>query len=376
MNLPYLKLKGDINQVCATDFTELEYEFNNQKGTCEVCHQGQSSLMWEKKNYTIKFDTPITVRESWGPQTLYCLKANFIDHTHSRNIVAARLWGEVVKTRPHVDEHLLLAPNYGAIDGFPFELIVNDEFYGLYTWNIPQAGWMLGMKDTEGVHQCFVGASSDTKGSCFRGIATFRRNIDYKIEYCATQDNSWVKPSLNNMLLTVSQSNGKNLEPDIADLVDLESAIDYMIYSCLITNEDGLTKNFQLATYDGIKWIFSAYDLDASFGLWWNGKNYVAPDNCINFSSWNTKNYLMRLLLEYKSAIIAQRYYELKNTVLSEDNIVSSFNNFINSIPEEVKKKDLEKWTNIPSLDKNNLDQIVKHYRTKVEILDQQIKSF
>ena len=59
--------------------------------------QGTSSLAYAKKNYTIKFfDDPdhevkSAVDVGWGSENEYCLKANWIDKTHCRNVVTAKL---------------------------------------------------------------------------------------------------------------------------------------------------------------------------------------------------------------------------------------------------------------------------------------------
>ena len=59
--------------------------------------------------------------KNWGRQYKYVLKANYIDLTHARNVVSAKLWGKCVKTRSNFDslpEQLRTSPNLGAIDGF------------------------------------------------------------------------------------------------------------------------------------------------------------------------------------------------------------------------------------------------------------------
>lgn len=369
-----LVLSGNMDKIATNRFVDMTYEYENIKGKCSLCLQGQSSLVWDKKNYTIKFEEPIQVLPHWGKQSIYCLKANFIDCTHARNIVSARLWGEVVKSRKDANANLLSSPNYGAIDGFPIIIILNNQFLGLYTWNIPQAGWLFGISDNEIIHQAFVGANSDTRSTRFQHTASFFHNIDYKIEYCANENNSWVKPSINNMLFSIIDSDGSNIDTEIKDFLDINSAIDYMIFSVLTTNFDGVTKNFQLVTYDGTQWIFSAYDLDGTFGLWWNGKYYIDISNPPTFISWK-KNHLMDILLKTKKDIIYSRYNELRETILSENNIYNQFSNFISSIPEEVRRKDLEKWPLIPSQEKNNLNQIMNQYKERSNLMDEEIRN-
>ena len=73
--------------------------------------------------------------ESWGTQKKYCLKANYVDFSHCRNIVAAKLWGQAVRSRPTRNDKLYGLPNGGAIDGFPIMVAINGEYQGIYTFN-------------------------------------------------------------------------------------------------------------------------------------------------------------------------------------------------------------------------------------------------
>ena len=69
--------------------------------------QGNSSMAYDKKNFTVKMYSD-EARETKLNKTFkdwnhygnkYVLKANYIDHSHARNIVCARLWNEVVSSR-------------------------------------------------------------------------------------------------------------------------------------------------------------------------------------------------------------------------------------------------------------------------------------
>ena len=73
-------------------------------GWCKTKAQGDNSMSNPKKNQTVKLykDAACTEKlkvnfKGWGEQNKFCFKANWEDLTHARNIVCARLWGEVVK---------------------------------------------------------------------------------------------------------------------------------------------------------------------------------------------------------------------------------------------------------------------------------------
>ena len=141
--------------------------------------QGTSSLSYPKKNFTIKLyedeDRTIKLKKSfkgWGEQNKFCLKANWIDISHARNVVSARLWGDIVSSRSTFDsypEEYKTSPNCGAVDGFPIQVYCNGLYWGRYTWNIPKDGWMSNMDDALEAHCILV--SENYESGCLRAPA-------------------------------------------------------------------------------------------------------------------------------------------------------------------------------------------------------------
>ena len=116
--LPILYLTGDTSPIAESKDNKvtLNYVYGDLSGTCTLKGQGATSykkaqaLVNEGKagkfNYTIKFDTAFEASEGWGAQQKYCLKANWIDHSHARNVVSAKLWGMIVKSRTNANSNL------------------------------------------------------------------------------------------------------------------------------------------------------------------------------------------------------------------------------------------------------------------------------
>lgn len=101
-DIPKLYFEGDITQMLEkSDVRSISFEYRAEgqvlSGFAELKVQGTSSLLYDKKNYTIKFyedaehSQKLKLDLGWGEQSKYCLKANWIDRTHARNIVTARL---------------------------------------------------------------------------------------------------------------------------------------------------------------------------------------------------------------------------------------------------------------------------------------------
>ena len=286
--------------------------------------------------------------------------------------MSCKLWGQITKNRSGVDSRLTALPNAGAVDGFPCVIMLNGEFHGLYTWNIPKDGWMFGMPTGSNVQQAIVCGDKYTDSTDFKALAALD-GTDFKLEYCSTDDESWVKTSFNNMLQKVIDSNGSNIDTVLAQYIDIDSAIDYMIDTVLVEAADCMAKNTLYVTYDGKKWFFSAYDRDSTFGLHWNGKDFSGLASTPTFTLW-TSNKLMNLLWTYKRDAIRARYAEIRAGAMSEANVAKTCWNFACLIPKPILLKDVEKWPSIPSSAVNDVHQMLHQYRLRCELADEWIK--
>ena len=153
-SLPKLYFEGDISKmVNKSDIRNISVRYEsdsvNFKGYAMLKIQGASSLVYNKKNYNITLYkdnqhlSKLKVDFGWGGHSKYCLKANWIDKTHSRNIVTANIAAKVQKKYGLFED----TPNYGLIDGYPIEIYINDEFLGLYTLNIPKDAWLFNIDE-------------------------------------------------------------------------------------------------------------------------------------------------------------------------------------------------------------------------------------
>ena len=144
-DIPRVYIDGDIPTAKTEVLATLKYKSKTDIFTAyiKIKCQGNSSLNYPKKNFTIKMfeDEARTIKlkkdfKGWGAQNKFCLKANWIDFSHARNICCAKLWGEVVRSRDdyqNYPEEFKTSPNQGAADGFPFLLYCNGHYWGRYT---------------------------------------------------------------------------------------------------------------------------------------------------------------------------------------------------------------------------------------------------
>lgn len=335
-------------------------------GSAETKAQGTSSMSYAKKNQTTKFDRKFNFK-GWGEQNKFCLKANWIDLTHARNIVSAQLWGDVVKSRANyadLPELLRTSPNQGAIDGFPALVYANGVYQGRYTINIPKDGWMANMDKTLDTH-CILCGENYISG-CFRAAANINGS-DWSDELHDTVPDA-IKTRWNEVISFVMNSTDAEFKANLGNYFYVDSLIDYLLFALASCGLDSMGKNQLYLTYDGQKWIASMYDMDSTWGLYWNGSSFVASDyartSYEDYVSGREGNLLYIRLEQNFYEEIQARWAELKSGALSYSNIMTRFERFIGIVPPHVVKEDYAsttgggKFTGIPSQDTNHIQQI------------------
>lgn len=351
--------------------------------------QGTSSMDYPKKNFTVKLysdearETKIRkVFRDWGIAShKFVLKANYIDHSHARNIICANLWTEVVASRPDYDtlpEELRTSPKNGAIDGFPIRVFTNGIYQGLYTWNIGKDDWMWNM-DEDNPNHVLLCAESNTAGTyaetpCnFRALWSGQDEVNWSVEVGTNSDA--VKTSLNNLIQFVMDNDGDAFRAGIGNHLDVQSAIDYYLHQYVICGLDGLAKNMLLATYDGTKWICGAYDMDSTFGLWWNGTSFVSAEYACPEEYQEQYSLLWERMETNFTDELKARYNELRKTVYSYGNMISKFEWFTDKIGKDLYAEDLTVYPGIPSGSSNNIKQLRTYILNRLEYVDGEINN-
>jgi hypothetical protein len=199
--------------------------------------QGHSTLANEKKNYTVRFfdDEALTrkhrmeLRPGWQLEHKYVLKANYADATQVRNLLCADVWAQMAATRAGMEPRLAATSNYGATDGFPVTVWLNDEFHGLYTLNLHKDDDLYSMKKgwTDAVMICNGSAAQE---SMCRAETNFTNEENgWEVEFCGTDDTSWAKDSFNRLIRFVKTADDATFRKELSDYLDVEAAIDHLI---------------------------------------------------------------------------------------------------------------------------------------------------
>lgn len=366
---------------------------HEEHGYVDIKCQGNSSMEYNKKNFTIKLykEQAKTNKlkidfKGWGKQSKFVLKANWIDITHARNVVSARIWGDVIKTRSDyataIPELLRTSPNQGAIDGFPVLVYSNGVYQGRYTLNIPKDKWMSNMDDALDTHCILCG--ENYQSGCFRALPQINGS-DWTDELHDVVP-ATIKTSWTNAINFVMTSSDTEFKANLSNYFDVNSLIDYLLYGHAICHIDGFGKNQLFFTYDGVHWIASVYDLDSTFGLWWDGSKIISSNTIVSRAvekevQSELGNLLYIRLADNFISELKTRYAELRKEVLSASHIIQRFEEFIQICPKDIVQEDYASttgggsFTSIPSTSTNNIQQIRSFIVTRLTYVDNYINS-
>ncbi len=349
--------------------------------------QGTSSMSYAKKNFTVAMysDEARATKlkkdfKGWGAQSKFCLKANYVDTTHTRNISGARIAYDMVASRPDSEfkQQLLTAPRNGAVDGFPIKLYFNGEFYGIYTWNIPKDGWMFNM-DKNNPNHVVLCAERNTDGnsslinSCqFRKLWTDGDGGDWSVEF-GTYSTDMVA-SINRCINFVMTATDQEFHDNIGEYFDLYSLLDYYCFSYLVCHLDGLAKNMLMATYDGVIWGACLYDMDSIYGVHWNGNSYVATNYQCPEQYQEQFSLLWQRIERCFATELYARYRELRQGALSLTNIVKHVEEIYDVIPDRVFADEKAKWTSLPQVNTNTMTRFRNYMRDRAVYVDAQME--
>lgn len=192
---------------------------------CQTAWQGTSSLQYPVKNYKLKtyeYETdeegnPINTndpstfkkvkldmfgaRDGNGfKENVFCMKADYMDSSHCRNTGTARLVNDFLFDG-HPNPAKQADPmTRDTINGFPVQLYVNGEWYGVYNFNHDKSCTKtLGLETHEGTVRWEIKANSNTSEGAFHktweegNITDIYKKIlsDFEIVYDEDAFGSW-----------------------------------------------------------------------------------------------------------------------------------------------------------------------------------------
>ncbi len=401
IGMPVVNLTGTLPSAKDNYKNTVEFSYESEDLTfncyAQINVQGASSQWKEKKNYNIKLvdvggnKNKMELVESWGKESKYCMKANYIDYSQSRNVVSGKIFGEIVKSR---NDELKDTPNGGAIDGYPILVYHNGKYLGIYTMNIPKDNWMFDMSHSDEKNQAIIMTNDWTKAVSFRELPPSNWH-GFVLEYASNEESKidsntqWAYDSLLELIKFVLNNDGADFKKGIHKYADVDKCIDSMIYTFFICADDNTSKNILWVTLDGKVWFSSMYDMDGTWGMRWNG-NIEFDEDTYPISilkdgkgfpeeregnTWVLNLLWEKIYINYFD-LVCERYMELRQDILTIENITAHFTSFYEAIPDVVRQAEREKWRGVPSQSleelgySSHLEQILTFAEKRLEVFD------
>lgn len=389
------------------DFTGNTFELE-----CKVSPQGQSSKFFAetggKGNYTLDLSKDVKFG-SWVPQDSFHLKGCAKDVTRGY-LPTSYKWAykmlEYLDANPSrvlVNESNITVnsatgdrtndwPNEARClpDGFPCELYINGEYWGLYSLQLKKhrKNYLMDKKDYTSFFldaedfgtNFWVGEIPWTKFEiknpkdlvCMDGSAYDGDNPQELIDETAVgiYDNTNKKHKGSKQTKELIKSfPTKYIEVKaLIDNEDIDGAkakfneyFDYnacmlvYIFNCLMANQDSLRKNTLWGVYKGGKIAPMLWDLDSIYGEEWVGIKAYSPSAYMWEDTYATFKWPLSLLWNLYEDEIKAAYARLRT-----DKVISMeswrdvvYTKWVNRIGKEAYERDLARWPETPSYRKN-----------------------
>lgn len=137
------------------------------------------------------------------------------------------------------------------------------------------------------------------------------------------------------------------------EMFDVDNFIDYQIFSDVIHNVDGFSKNWQWCSWDGERWFVCAYDLDMAFGGAADGRTIYKPVQQHQHNYYG--NPVNKVVTLYNDRLLA-RYSQLRNLgVIESGRIANLVGDIVKRFGLDWYDKEYEKWPDSPC----NKDMVV-----------------
>lgn len=370
---PLTIAKNEVGDLDARDvMLRFESDTLNFEDAIVIAYQGNSTLQNPKKGFGIDFASKHTFG-NWIAMDSYHLKGYYIDWTHTRDIVSNRLLEQILRTREYyrpymqyndfTDEDtykLMENRTLSHIDGFPAQLYINGDYWGLYTLTIKKEldNYYLQKKNTN--HIMFepdiqVGQGGITTSTwdwtkieirCPKKAITNMDGTPYDGDNPQEIAPGPVKTAMMSFISKLTAITTSTSKATISSFLDVDGFIDWYLFCWFVDNIDIVGKNTLYTTWDAEHWHLLIYDLDNTYGMYvWNkGDAQHQPTydtfthKAIGFAPW-----LVPLTAIYASEIKA-RYKELRNSVFTLENIKNLFNQQTTEIGTDNYEKDLKRW--------------------------------
>lgn len=358
--------------------------------------QGGYSIRYVKRNFTSEFSendwtcdkTTKFVIGDWVEQDAFHFKAFYTDFIRGIGEIGYKLFDDIVDDRlPYWERGGYYKQSKARCfpDGFPCAVYLNNEFYGVYAWQLKKNHNNMNQKNSVAEHIHLDGNIRDTylfmgninwsqfevrspkdlytsSNKLYDGNSPSELLGSSSVYYNLSSDTqemiedkqrtAQVKDYIVKMskywnelgLLDKAGVTNEEFKKEFEKRYDIDALIDYYVFFRMLMNGDGTVKNWQWFTYDGVKWMVTPYDLDQTFGLTIYGFPRPATHTASDIDS-GPFHWINKYYVEEERA----RYFQLRDgNVLCEQNILNIIRDWYYRIGEEYYTMEKIKWPDSP----------------------------
>lgn len=319
-----------------------------------------------KRNYKIK-----TLNESDKSQDMaflgmrednnWILDAGQIDLFRLRNRIATELWNDFA-TKPYYSDKEPKAKS--GVEGKVVEVILNNEYRGIYSLTEAMDRKELKLKKYDEKNQEFHGqlwkASSWDKAQFWSIENDYDNSKEtwhcFETKYPDIDDvNPTDYSTLYKAIDFVANSDEETFKSEVADYFDIPVLIDYQLFMEITQAIDNRGKNMYWGVYDKAKdkkLTLAIWDLDTTVGQFYECGTTLHPEEVQPNYDIEIKNFhnLYSKLTDYNvnnyTDQVVNRYWELRNTVFSENSLKERYQKYYDILLNSgAAKREEARWS-------------------------------
>ena len=331
-----------------------------------------SSLQYVRKNYTIYLKDEYGADMMYNPygvgnkaDHVFCLKCDYVESSHANNTGIAKFVNDCLydtKTPVQLRDNDCRT----AINGFPIEVYMNNEYLGIYNFNYDRYSYKpYGYEETPNMLVYEINSNSNTSAGAFHRFgddAQSSANIseldyykrDFNLIYSANRTTESDTMSEIKTLVEWVAVAGQDLFRDTIDEhFNREYLFRYLLCVLFVAGVDSLGKNLKLQNFGDNIWYPTFYDLDTVLGIDNSGYLTIPTSAEIEDGTFNTANSkLWSKVLNYFNLEIREEWAKMRQDRFTLENIMKYiYDDQIAKIPAKYYNTDAQvKYLNFGSL--------------------------
>lgn len=276
---PMPTYKGDKKKVRVIYEHNLKTNYNFEQENCTIDVQGTSSQYYPRKNWKIKLVDKVQVDDGWLEEKTYCMKADFMESSHTYNIGTATLINDIYDPNHYYPTRTADNGVRDTMNGFPCVLFTKESedadmyFAGTFMFNNDKAD-----TDTLGytIDPDYKNTSeswefrNNTSDHCLFKSADFSPEAspldDFEARYPDGYEDFTALSRVFEWVVSC-KNNPTKFKQEFEQYFNLHYCLVYQVMMELAIMVDSRAKNMFLDTADGIIWYPRFYDMDTCWGL-------------------------------------------------------------------------------------------------------------